>query len=131
MSLFDDVEIYYPLPGDPPDFKTWQSKSAECGQATYRITEDGRLERLAGSSFGEQFAAEEVDSLERTGPESWVDQHHHGSFRIYNCTSWPSGYMREWWEYHIIFIDGKIHDVRRVNAETRADPAAKEKPDEC
>lgn len=126
MGLYDDVwladEISLP---DGYEGRAFQTKDFDDPYLDkYRITADGRLERL---DFDLEPTGEKVNyggvefPEERRINERWTPLDWHGWLNFYTFTA-----ERNWHEYNAKFTDGKLVEIVSSSAACeRADPPAK------
>ena len=113
MGLFDELKCYYPLPG--PGLPVFQTKDLACCQDKYMVKADGTL-------WHEEYEIEDQSDKTKEGfdriigcmtrvRQRWVEvKDFIGEVRFY-------GKMGELWiEYSSYFVDGKLKEIHRINA---------------
>lgn len=111
MGMFDDITVYYPLPGNVPGAIKFQTKDFECLLDKYTVSADGFLHR---TSF----------DTDKTAPFDYTGEVYFYTGNV--VASGPGTYTRNgedayWIEYKAIFVHGRLTEVELI--EYRSDPA--------
>lgn len=116
MGLYDTVEIHESIdvPDEMGDVRTLQTKSLECLMDSYRVTEEGRLER-------EETETHLVPEEDRPHPDEdglmkmagmfneeslgWKDTDYHGIVEVHESIG------DEYRSFDLKFTDGELVDI--------------------
>ena len=115
MGMFDNIKCDYPLPDSPPADLDFQTKSLECGLDNYSIRADGTLwvqkydieDRSDPNAEGWRSLA---GSMTRVNQRWEQVKGFRGQVVFYDFRNGVE------WEFSALFNDGKVIDIRRVNA---------------